>query len=234
MWSGRFKFGDGWAAYRGPADANTAHRHAAIQIAVAASGAVAVRCDDAVVRGRTVIVPSMTRHEMLPQEAAVTAFYLEAEAPLGRALRRLCPGDTAMPAPPAVETMFDAADIAGTIGRLSVQLAGQGDMPVDPRLSAALDCLRHGPGAPGAVRDAAAVAGLSTQRLRELAQTELGVALSQWLLWQKLARASRALADGAGLAQAAAAGGFADQAHFTRTMRRMFGVTPRIAADMLG
>ncbi|MEQ8267999.1 MAG: helix-turn-helix domain-containing protein [Parvibaculum sp.] len=233
MWSGRFEFGDGWAAYRGPADANTAHRHAAIQIAVAGEGTVGVRCGDAVVRGRAVIVPSMMRHQLLPQEMPVTAFYLEAEAPLGRALRALCPVEEAIPAPSSVDGLLDASDPARTIAALSVLLAAGVNVPLDPRLSVALDCLRRGPGAPGAVGDAAAAAGISAPRLRELARAELGVALSQWLLWQKLARASRAMADGTGLAEAAAAGGFADQAHLARTMRRMFGVTPRIAADML-
>jgi AraC-like DNA-binding protein len=32
--------------------------------------------------------------------------------------------------------------------------------------------------------------------------------------------------DGAGLAEAAAAAGYADQAHFTRQLRRWFGVSP--------
>lgn len=234
MWSGRFEFGDGWAAYRGPADVNTAHRHAAVQVAVVDSGTVAVRCGDAVVRGRAVIVPSMTRHELLPQTTPVTAFYFEAEAPMGRAMRRLCPGETVAEAPPAFDAALDASDLHATISALAALFALRPEVGIDPRLSMALEQLRRSPGTPGAVGHAAMAAGVSAPRLRELARTELGIALSQWLLWQKLARASRAIADGAGLAEAAAAGGFADQAHFARTMRRMFGVTPRIAARSLG
>ncbi|ABS64317.1 helix-turn-helix- domain containing protein AraC type [Parvibaculum lavamentivorans DS-1] len=233
MWAGRFEFGDGWAVYRGPADANTAHRHAAIQIAVAREGMVGVRCGDVTTRARTVIIPSMVRHELLSQATSVTAFYLEAEGLPGRALRTLCPGDQAMPAPPAIDGLLGESDPPEAMEGLSALLAVRETGPIDPRLSSALACLRHGPGAPGAVGKAAKAAGISAPRLRELARAELGVALSQWLLWQKLARASHAIADGAGLAEAAATGGFADQAHFARTMRRMFGVTPRIAADLL-
>ena len=228
MWSGRFEFADGWAVYRGPVDANMAHRHAAIQIAVASSGMVRVRCGEAVVRGRTVIVPSMVRHELLPQESQVAMFYLEADAPIGRALRRRLAGDGAIAAPPALEGVFVTPDPHATIEALSALLSIRPDVPIDGRLLKALASLRRGPGAPGAVKRAADDAGISTSRLRELAQAELGIALSQWLLWQKLARASRAIADGAGLA-----GGFADQALFARTMRRMFGITPRAAADTL-
>ncbi len=71
--------------------------------------------------------------------------------------------------------------------------------------------------------------GISASRLRTLAREQLGVSLSTWMLWRKLERAARAVLDGEPLARAAALGGFSDQAHFTRTMRRMFGVTPRAA-----
>ena len=81
-----------------------------------------------------------------------------------------------------------------------------------------------------AVADAAKAAQLSPSRLRAIAQAELGLPLTQWIVWCKVARAGRALARGENLAQAAAAGGFADQAHLTRTMRRTFGVTPGAVA----
>jgi AraC-like DNA-binding protein len=38
---------------------------------------------------------------------------------------------------------------------------------------------------------------------------------------------------GASLAEAAYAGGFADQAHYTRAMRKMFGITPKSASLIL-
>jgi AraC-like DNA-binding protein len=57
--------------------------------------------------------------------------------------------------------------------------------------------------------------------------------LSQWLLWRKLEQAALAISTGASLAEAAHAGGFADQPHFSRTMRRMFGLTPGAAAIAL-
>jgi len=48
-----------------------------------------------------------------------------------------------------------------------------------------------------------------------------------------LERASKSLAGGSTLSDAAADGGFSDQAHLARMMRRMIGMTPRTAAVVL-
>lgn len=104
---------------------------------------------------------------------------------------------------------------------------------LDPRVSAALAWLSENPGA-GAIAETARRVGLSESHLRALARSQLGLPLSTWLVWRKLERAAREFAQGAGLAEAAVAAGFADQAHCARTMRRMFGVTPGMARAALG
>lgn len=81
--------------------------------------------------------------------------------------------------------------------------------------------------------EAAREVGLSASRLRSLAREALGAPLSRWMLWRKLERSLRAVAGGARLVDAAAEGAFSDQAHLARTMRRMFGVTPREASRVL-
>jgi AraC-like DNA-binding protein len=43
---------------------------------------------------------------------------------------------------------------------------------------------------------------------------------------RRVAQAQRLLADGAGLADAAAGAGFADQSHFTRHFKAHLGLTP--------
>jgi AraC-like DNA-binding protein len=96
---------------------------------------------------------------------------------------------------------------------------------LDHRLERALDTLRHDPGDLGAMARAAASVDLSEPRLRSLAYQQLGVPLSQWMIWRKLERSAIAISNGAALADAAMEGGFADQAHLARTMRRMFGIT---------
>lgn len=232
MWAGRFEFGEGWAVYRGRTDVNAPHRHAAIQIAAGRDSGIAMRSDGAVLEAWAIVIPPMVRHEFLNAGGEVTALYLEAELPPGRALRRLM-GDKIAPLPESLARALSTVDPQETVATLTAFLDMGAQEAPDPRLAAALASLRRSPGEPGAIGAAAKAAGLSAPRLRELARSELGIALSQWLLWQKLGRASRAIAAGASLAEAAASGGFADQAHFSRTMRRMFGVTPRVAAETL-
>ncbi|NDI47374.1 AraC family transcriptional regulator [Goekera deserti] len=78
------------------------------------------------------------------------------------------------------------------------------------------------------LRELASHLGLSPVRLREVVRAELGVPLVRLRLWQRLVRTAGA--EGTGLAERAAAAGFSDQAHLSRTSRRMVGRSP---ADLL-
>jgi len=68
--------------------------------------------------------------------------------------------------------------------------------------------------------------GLSPQRLRAVARETLGMPLARWRVWARLRRAAEAIVAGRPLADAAVTAGFADQAHLSRWMREMMGLTP--------
>ena len=96
---------------------------------------------------------------------------------------------------------------------------------IDPRLAIALHDLEESASSISLV-EIANRCDISPSRLRVIAKQELGVSLSALLVWRKLVNAMKILSSGSSLSEAASEGGFSDQAHFTRTMRRVFGITP--------
>ncbi len=112
------------------------------------------------------------------------------------------------------------------------ELVGGIDPDIDPRLSAMLADLDKAP-FKSTLADIAVDYDLSPSRLRVLAKEQIGVSLSNLLLWRKLVKALEVLASGSILSEAAQAGGFSDQAHFSRTTRKMFGITPHSSTSTL-
>ena len=72
----------------------------------------------------------------------------------------------------------------------------------------------------------AEVAGCSRFVAYRAFRGRYGVPPSEYQRLLRLRAARQALAGGAAVADAAAASGFADQAHLTRWFRRCYGITP--------
>jgi AraC-like DNA-binding protein len=113
-------------------------------------------------------------------------------------------------------------DVAAACHRPSEEL--------DPRLVTALALLAD---SNISVPGLAAEIGLSPQRLRALSRRELGMPLTRWRVWSRLGKAVAALQSGMPPAEAAITAGFSDQAHFTRQMREMMGLTPSVVRHAL-
>ncbi|TGN18006.1 helix-turn-helix transcriptional regulator [Leptospira idonii] len=67
---------------------------------------------------------------------------------------------------------------------------------------------------------------LSKDRLMHLFKENFGLPLRQYLLWLRLHEAAKMLQSGGNLTEASHAAGFSDQAHLSRTFKKMFGVQP--------
>lgn len=230
-WTGDFVFGRGWAAFRGRSADNSFHAHATVQLTLAGQDEVAIRTPEGeIVRGPAVVVRPGMRHA-LAETTRATLVHLEPQTAMAR---RVLDGAGDAPVSLAAPDIAAAVEAEGPLAAVLDRLRAMApDEPrLDPRLAAAMAFLAEAPGG-DAVARAATRCGLSVSRLRALAQAELGASLSTWLMWRKLERAGQALASGTPLAEAALAGDFADQAHFTRAMRRAFGVTPRTAGEVV-
>ncbi|MEU5877844.1 helix-turn-helix domain-containing protein [Spirillospora sp. NPDC047279] len=216
----RLGIGEGYAFYQGPTRDSGVHRHAAFQIAVAVDGEVSI-VDAAGTehRGAALAVAPMAPHRML---AAVhlRAFFVEPHCAFADRVRDHCAAGVV--AVPQLRGISED-DVRHGGGRPSDTL--------DPRLMAAMRALMED--RPDPMPEIAARVGLSTQRLRALARAELGMPLQRWRIWHRLRRATEAVREGRSLAEAAEAGGFADQAHFTRRLREMMGLTPAEVLPLL-
>ncbi|MCE9669948.1 AraC family transcriptional regulator [Myxococcus stipitatus] len=115
--------------------------------------------------------------------------------------------------------------------QIAAGLLPLGPAPVgDGRIARLLDLLEGDEALPLSVH--AARLKLSTGHVSTLFHARVGIPLRRWLLWRRLVRALPLLRAG-GLAETAAASGFSDQAHLTRTCVRFAGYTPRHLANAL-
>lgn len=205
--------------YRGPTSAGTLHRHAAFQIMIGMRGAVSVvDASNFSHRASALVVPPMQRH-CLQATPDVLTYFVEPHCVFADRLRQHH-GNEITAAPELRDLTED--DVRPLGSRRSAEL--------DPRLVQALNALADS-GIP--LPSLAAKVGLSPQRLRALARQQLGMPLARWRVWTRLRRAAEALQGGESLADAAITAGFADQAHLTRQMREMMGLTPAAVLPIL-
>ncbi|AZF37408.1 hypothetical protein C4J87_2405 [Pseudomonas sp. R1-43-08] len=232
MWDGSVTFGDSWAGYIGRADQNTAHSHVAIQLCIGLDQPVTLELPGQSIRAAGVIIGPNVEHRAVADSHPVAFVYVSPDSALGRALSALLQDNgIALASDELLECFRRATSLLQFVDALSRLLAIT--TPIDHRLYKALNILRLDRDGPGCVSRAAHAVGLSSPRLRCVATHQMGVSLSQWIIWNKLEQASKSLAGGSTLSDAAAEGGFSDQAHLARIMRRMIGMTPRTAAEVL-
>lgn len=230
-WSGSFCFGEAYAAYFGPSDDNDLHQHAAYQIVLSATNAATVLDGNGIEwSGGPLLVKPLVMHAVHSNDP-VSLIYLDPQSALALDLLNDAEPADIVGLPATVlpingkSSPSRVMDWLNSYSRLSPK-------NLDSRLKDAIARLGEEPGRVS-LSETARICGISESRLRTLAREQLGVPLSTWLIWRKLERAARDLAEGESLGHAALAGGFSDQAHFTRSMRRMFGVTPKEAARSL-
>ncbi|MGH9278590.1 MAG: helix-turn-helix domain-containing protein [Acidimicrobiales bacterium] len=97
----------------------------------------------------------------------------------------------------------------------------------NPRVTRALRLLATQP-----VAEVAEQVGLTARQLQRVLRAEVGLAPKTYQRVDRLQRFLRATDAGGALAAAAADAGFADQAHLTREVRRLSGLTPaRLVAE---
>lgn len=101
-----------------------------------------------------------------------------------------------------------------------------GPPPGDARITQVIDRLRDDLSTAICLSEVAATVGLSREQLIRSFSRAVGCSPYAWHLQARIARGQRLLREGMPIAEAAAAVGFADQAHFHKHFQAAYGMTP--------
>jgi AraC-like DNA-binding protein len=219
-------------AFRGRSSANTSHAHSALQVCVGLRDDVVMAdARRSVVQAAGLLVPPGVTHTLQPHHALMLVFF-EPQTPWAVQLLAGRPMDAISVLPEQVcHALRRGSSLARCIDVFVTPVRAPSTV-LDSRLLQALDLLM---GATGQLSLAmvASQCGLSPSRLRALAKQQLQSSLTDWLTWRRLENAGRELMRGSPLSEIALVGGFSDQAHFSRTMRRVVGLSPKIVQKIV-
>ncbi|MCW5777615.1 MAG: helix-turn-helix domain-containing protein [Phycisphaeraceae bacterium] len=239
---GRIIFWEGGSVWVGLATAVIPeHAHHAIQLTFALRGGLRFRSvDGSWAAYDAAMIPADLPHSFDAGGSVVGHIFVDPESAFGRGVRQRF-GDGAIMSLPAEEAVPLGASILAALERgasdeelVGVAREGMAKLttgvvsarPSEPRVVRAIEAIRSRLDASMTLGDIARVSHLSPGRFRHLFVAETGVPFKTYVLWLRLDRALSSYAAGGSWTDAAHAANFADSAHLTRTLRRMFGLAP--------
>ena len=218
------------------------HAHHAIQVTLAPRQPVKLRSEDGAtwVAAHASIVMPDREHQFDGCGQDVAILLLEPETKAGRMLLArygqasltVIPDDAVNQASQRLLDGLASRASDATLVESAQAIVGllAGHVPevdaVDPRITRALDWIRGHLDGPITLGQVAGVAHLSPSRFRHLFVAQTGISFRAYVLWSRVSAGMVAAMAGQSWTEAAQNAGFADSAHFTRTCRRMFGISP--------
>ncbi|WP_350446978.1 AraC family transcriptional regulator [Pseudomonas solani] len=182
------------------------HAHYAHQVLLARQAPLQLLVEGEPVSGQAVLVESMREHALSLPGQALVAIYAEPLAFAPQALLALL------------------ADAGTDLHALAERLLAAPRPALDARLQRALDEVDELLADKVSAQALASRACLSLSQLERLFGEQIGISVRRLVLWRRLRLALRLALEGQPLTQAAHGAGFADAAHFSRTMRTTFGI----------
>lgn len=225
------------------------HAHYATQITVSPGSGLRLRSEEKAVwqAHEAALIPSQTAHALnVDRVSAWAVVFVEPETWAGRSL--------AARWPVARIVEIQAAQL-GETDRLLFEAWASGDMSaivaaaqalirivagpeptvacVDERVAHALTLIKDGLDGPLTLAEVAEQVHLSPSRFRHLLAEQTGMGFRAHVRWQRLLRAWTLVRSGSTVTEAAHAAGFSDGAHFSRSVRRTFGLVPSVISGAL-
>lgn len=205
-WQGELWLGEDFCIVAGTTGHARPHAHYAHQLLMAREGEVNALIDDQPQQAALLVIASNQRHAILDSNQRAVTLFAEPLAFELAELERLC--------------RQVGADLQG----LESGLRRLPRRQLDPRLEKALQRIRALDEGALPAQALAETASLSLSQLERLFSGTLGLSVRRLVLWQRLRQALRLAMAGDSLTSAAIAAGFADSAHFSRSVRSQFGI----------
>lgn len=214
-WSGELWIGTRMAVHEGTTgDANN-HAHYAHQVLRGINGMVSVAVESDVVYAACVLIPSMAKHRIHANNAPIFSVFTEPLAIMETALY-----ESVMMANLDIDSVFNSVAKA-----IESAAASEGTaLGVDARVYSALCEIDAQIGEKVSAGAVAKRAAISLSQLERLFRQQVGISVRRLVLWRRVILAINILSQGGSLTQAAYLAGFTDSAHFSRTIKTMFGV----------
>ena len=207
-WSGQLWLGRDYGLILGETGRTAPHAHYAHQFILSPGSPVTVSLDGHLQTAYRLFIPSRQPHAIVHAPATVLMAYVEPGAFERESLQH------------ALETAdFSHERLEQTLRQLPRRQAD------DERVQRALHTLDQQLSGKVSAQSLAQAAHLSLSQLERLFVSQLGVPVRRLVMWRRLRRALDLALNGHTLTQAAHGAGFADSAHFSRTMKQLFGVT---------
>ncbi len=230
----QFTYDVGCLAIRGTSVDAVGHTHRALQLIVPIE-AQEYLLDIAGTRqkdSRAALINSRTRHAL--QANDILVLLIDPACHLGKVLgKQLLNGRdhhffAHARAAMTANCTLDKALIDSILSALGLPVCRE--RHIEPRIQRLTELVLHmfkaGDGDQVNLDWAAAQVHLSRSRLQHVFRDQLDMPWRAWLLWQRLLHAALLAANGAPLTESAIAAGFSDAAHFSRTFKSTFGITP--------
>ncbi|MGH1338515.1 MAG: helix-turn-helix transcriptional regulator [Aureispira sp.] len=227
--------------YLGKVPTTIAHQHYALQLTVSWGQKIEVNNVNQTLQATGVYIPSQVVHQLLGASPMVLLLAFPTSK-VGHYYQQKYPCNTFQELP--LSQKEGLANIGkqyynkeGTKEEIQVAyhhwreacLPSEGMFQrMDKRIQEILVWLQEQSGPPISAAKAAQQIYLSTSRFLHLFRQETGVTYRRMQLWIKLIEAYQQLGEAGNLTELAYSAGFADSAHFSRTFKETFGLSPSL------
>jgi AraC-like DNA-binding protein len=230
----------------GPGRENSSHRHFGAILTIALDAPVTLMSRDAApIVCRAAIVAPNAWHRIDARNASIVTVLVGADHPWFRYVKPLLTGEPIVQLDPAMldgraipwDALADGTCDGGDAKRAALsilQAFGGIDAPpheIDARVEEVLHILRDAVSDTPTPDELGRRVGLSGYTLMRRFKAELGVRIREYVLWRRLMVALEMVDGRSTIAEIAQRTGFYDQAHLTRTARRMVELAPSFVND---